>query len=166
MASTTEPPVWLATRVASLMEAFERARRLEAAADGAVLPTDPPDLMPGLLCGFARALRRLADCEPQVVPRAIRHLADLRPEYSHASDHLMQQLGNEMVAVWSDLGEAIVEAAERSEDPSAVMLDFAALIRRYNLYADDAGGVGPAGAGVRGDADAAAVRGAGFTRRL
>lgn len=166
MASTTEPPVWLATRVASLMEAFERARRLEAAADGAVLPADPPELMPGLLCGFARALRRLADCEPQVVPRAIRHLADLKPEYSHASDRLMQQLGNEVVAVWSDLGEAIVEAAERSEDPSTVMLDFAALIRRYDLYADDAGHVDPAGAGVSGDADATAARGAGLTPGL
>lgn len=163
MASTTEPPVWLATRVASLMEAFERARRLEAAAGGAVLPVDPPELMPGLLCGFARALRRLADCEPQVVPRAIRHLADINPEYSRASECLMQQLGNEVVAVWSDLGEAIVEAAERSEDPSAVMLDFAALIRRHDLYADDAGDVDPVRGGVDGDPEGAVARRIGFT---
>lgn len=162
MASTTEPPVWLATRVASLMDAFEHARRLEAAAGGAVLPADPPELMPGLLCGFARALRRLADCEPQVVPRAIRHLADINPEYSCASERLMQQIGSEVVAVWSDLGEAIVEAAERSDDPSAVMLDFAALIRRYDLYADDAGDLDPVGSAVDGVPETAVARGIGF----
>lgn len=145
MTDTPEAHVQLARRVATTMDAFARTRRLESVAAGSALPRDPPELVAGLICGFARAYRRLGGHERQLVPKAVRELASTTPEYAHAVDRLMSELGDEVIAAWSDFAEAVVEAAERSEDPTAAMLEFAALIRMHGLLDDvDAIDVGPA----------------------
>jgi hypothetical protein len=137
MTRTTEEHVQLARQVADSMEAFGRARRLEAASVGSTVPPDPPDVTAGLICGFARAYRRMGGHDRQLVPRAIRYLGRSKPEYSRAADLLMGELGSESVSVWSDFAEAIVEASARSEDPSGAMLEFASLIRLHGLVEDD-----------------------------
>lgn len=144
MTHAEQAHVQLARQVAATMDAFARARRLEAASAGAQVPHDPPELTAGLICGFARAYRRLGGHERQLVPKAIRHLGSMAPGYARAADRLMSELGDEVIAVWSDFAEAVVEAAERSEDATAAMLEFASLIRMHGLLEDvDAIDLGP-----------------------
>lgn len=132
-----EAHVHLAKQVAQAMAEFEFAQRQEAASAGATVPTSPVELKAGLLCGFTRAFRRLAGYERQQVPRALRYLGRTRPEYLRPVEQLTQQVGDETIAVWSDFAEAVIESAQRSDDPVSAMLEFATLVRLQGVVAEE-----------------------------
>lgn len=133
MGNAAEAHVALAHRVVAAMEAFARARRLEAAAVGAALPPDPTELTAGLILGFVRAYRRIDGLERQVAPKTLRYLGRTMTEYARAVSRLESEFGNEAIAIWADLAEAVTEAARRSDDEMAAMLEFATLVRRYGV---------------------------------
>lgn len=133
MGDAAEAHVALAHRVMAAMEAFARVRRLEAAAVGAALPPDPTELTAGLILGFVRAHRRIDGLERRVAPKALRYLGRMKPEYARAVSRLESEFGNEAIAIWADLAEAVAESVRRNDDEMAAMLEFATLVRRYGV---------------------------------
>lgn len=129
--------VRLAKQVAIFMAAFGRAQQHDAVLDGHALQAMPVDVTAGLLAGVARAYCARAGCDRHAVPRVLRELARLRPEYAHVPGRLLGELGNDTVAAWSDIAEAAVEAVDHEEDPMPALLEFAWLVRLHGMDADD-----------------------------
>lgn len=137
MGKIAEAHVHLARQVAQAMTDFEFAQTVEAATAGAAVPHSPIELKAGLLCGFARAFRRLAGYERQQVPKALRYLGRTWPEYRRPVERLTQQVGDVSVAAWSDFAEAIIEANQRSDTRMSAMLEFATLVRLHGVVDEE-----------------------------
>lgn len=137
MSEPLDRDVRLAKQVAIFMAAFGRAQQREASIAGSEAQALPDDVTAGLLAGVARAYCARAGCERNAVPRVLRHLAQLRPEYAHVPARLMDVLGHDTVAAWSDIAEAAVDAVDHEEDPMPVLLEFAWLVRLHGIDADD-----------------------------
>lgn len=133
MARAAEEHVRLAQRVLGSMDEFGDARRQEASSAGASVAPDPAELTAGLLCGFSRAHRRVGAFDSHLVPKALRYLGRTRPEYARASDLLAAPNRSDVTSAWSDFAEAIVDATAGAQDPSDILLQFAALAREHDV---------------------------------
>jgi hypothetical protein len=125
------PDRQLVKQVAVFMAAFGRAQQVEARAAGTGLQAPAADVSAGLVSGVTRAYCRRARCDRQAVPRVLRELARLRPEYAGVPACLMSELGSDTVAAWAELAEAAVEAVDMEADPLPVLLEFACLLRLH-----------------------------------
>lgn len=129
MAPAGDEHIRLAKRVAIFMSAFGRARRLEAVDAGAELQPIPPEVTAGLVAGVACAYGRRTGCDGHAVPRALLHLAQLKPEYAALPERLTSGQGDDTIAAWAELAEAAVDAVDLEADPMPTLRDFASLVR-------------------------------------
>lgn len=136
MSEPIDRDIRLAKQVAIFMAAFGRAQRQDASDHGHAARPMPVDVTAGLLAGVARAYCARAGCDRHAVPRVLRELARLRPEYAHVPDRLLSELGSDTVAAWSDIAEAAVDAVDQDEDPMPALLEFAWLVRLHGPDAD------------------------------